>query len=88
MREMAEQIQLSIVIPIASDELNEMTAKEIVDAIKAGNEIKQLKAELASKRFAVNNFGNTLEQILDEVDGSLERAKTLRWLAQEMKKWK
>lgn len=81
-------VQLSIVMPIESDLLGDMTAKDIVNAIESAKDVAGLKEKADRAEVVVQQFGVSLELILDEISGPLERAKALRDLAKEAKSYK
>ena len=81
------EIQLSIVVPLSTSQHGSMTADDIAQAVEAGSNTKPLEAKLDRIKSTVNAFGRSLELILEEVDGSIERAKALRELAKDAKEW-
>lgn len=82
------EIQLSIVVPLSSAQLGSMTAEDIVKAVEAGSNTKALEVKLDTAIKTINAFGRSLDLILEEVDGSIERAKALRELAKDAKEWR
>lgn len=80
-------VQLSIIVPISSEDLGDLSTVDIIKALKSYKEIEGLKRKLLEKKFVVNNFGTSLDLILDEVVNPFDRAQALRQLAKNMKEW-
>lgn len=79
-------IQITIPLDVLGDVKN-LTPQSIREALMNRTEIRHLESALNTSNQIVNQFGRNLHRILDEVDDPFEKAKALRRLGDEAKKW-
>lgn len=82
---MSEHIQIGIIIPIATEELGDLSANEIISAIKNRSsheqEIKDLTLQLSEMKAHLKATRVLIFKILNEMDDPYQKAKAMRNLA-------